>query len=57
MKKQDKKLLVSILGAIGLIVILVGIFTPLDFIYSLLAAIIIWIFTGILEKYWKVKKL
>jgi len=56
MKKQDKKLFVSILGAIGLIIILVGIFTPFDFMYSLLVAIIVWIFTGILEKYWKVKK-
>ncbi|MBW2991046.1 hypothetical protein KY348_05080 [Candidatus Woesearchaeota archaeon] len=56
MKTKDKKAVTSLLGAIGLIILLVGIFTTMDFILALLIAIIIWILTGVLAKYWGVKK-
>ena len=57
MKKKDKTLIVSLLGAIGLIILLIGIFTPwYDVVTGVLIALIIWILTGVLSKYWGVKK-
>jgi uncharacterized membrane protein len=56
MKKHEKETLVTLMGAIGFIVLLVGIFTPVDFTYALLAALIIWILTGVVKKYFKIKK-
>jgi hypothetical protein len=57
MQKKDKKLLAELMGAIGFIIILIPIFTGLyAFTYGLLAAIIIWILSGIVAKYWGVKK-
>ena len=56
MKKKDKTLIVSLLGAIGLIILLLGIFNVIYFWWGLLIALIIWILTGVLAKYWGVKK-
>ena len=56
MKTKEKKAIVSLLGAIGLIILLIGIFTPMNLILGLLIALIIWILTGVLAKYWGVKK-
>lgn len=57
MKENQKKALVALLGGIGTIVLLVGIFTPLyKFNYGLVAAIAIWILTGVVSKYLGVKK-
>ena len=56
MKKNEKEALVALLGAIGLIVLLVGIFTAFPFTYGLLAALAIWILTGVMKKYLGVKK-
>lgn len=51
MKKNEKEALVGLMGAIGLIILLVGIFTPFDFWYALLAALTLWILTGVVKKY------
>jgi len=56
MKKNTKETLVALMGAIGFIVLLVGIFTPFDFTYGLLIALIIWILTGVVKKYFKIEK-
>lgn len=55
--KKEKTMLASLLGAIGLIILLIPIFSGLyKFEYGLLIAIIIWILTGVLKGYWGVKK-
>jgi hypothetical protein len=57
MKKREKSMVVALLGAIGLIVLLGGIFLNIyAFIHGLFAAIVIWILTGVLKKYWGIKK-
>jgi len=56
MKKNEKNALVSLVGAIGLIVLLLGIFTPIPFNYALVTALILWILTGVLKKYLGIKK-
>jgi hypothetical protein len=57
MKKKQKDVLVKLLGAIGVIILLGGIFLKLyDFGTGLFVAIVIWILTGVLAKYWGVKK-
>ena len=57
MKKNEKEALVKLLGGIGLIVLLIGLFTPLyEFMYGLVAAIAIWILTGVVAKYLGVEK-
>ena len=57
MSPKAKRAYISILGALGLIILLVGIFTPaLDFIIGLIIAIACWIASGILARYWGVKK-
>jgi len=57
MKKNEKEALVALTGAIGLIVLLIPIFSGLyPFTYGLLGALIIWILTGVLKKYLGVKK-
>jgi hypothetical protein len=53
MKKEAH---IKLLGAIGLIVLILGL-TPLyDFWYGLIAAVIIWILTGVVAKYLGVEK-
>jgi hypothetical protein len=57
MKENQKKALVALLGGIGTIVLLIGIFTDLyKFTYGLVAAIAIWIVTGVVAKYLGIKK-
>ena len=56
MKKREKDALVKLLGGIGLIVLLLGIFTPLQFTYGLVIALAIWILTGAVKVYLGVKK-
>ena len=57
MSTAAKKAYVSLLGLVGLIVLFVGLFTDAyDFIIGLIIAIAIWIGSGILAKYWGVKK-
>ncbi|MBW2995599.1 hypothetical protein KY312_04560 [Candidatus Woesearchaeota archaeon] len=52
MKKNSKEALVKLLGGIGLVVLLVGLFTPLyEFLYGLVAAIAVWILAGVTAKY------
>ena len=52
MKENEKKSLISLLGGIGTIVLLIGLFTPLyEFMYGLVAAIAIWIVTGVTATY------
>lgn len=57
MKKNEKEALIKLFGAIGLIVAIVGIFTDLyETIHGFVAAVIIWILTGVLSSYLGVKK-
>jgi len=56
MKKNEKEALVALMGAIGFIIILIGIFTPIEFMYALLVALSIWILTGVVKKYLGIDK-
>lgn len=57
MSTAAKKAYVSLLGLVGLVVFFVGLFTnAYDFMIGLIVAIAIWIGSGILAKYWGVKK-
>jgi multisubunit Na+/H+ antiporter MnhB subunit len=56
MQKRCKTAIVDLLGVIGIIIILVGLFTPIiDFWYGVLIAIIIWLLTGVIKKYWRIE--
>ena len=56
MSRNAKIAYVSLIGLVGLIVLLVGIFTPLSFGIGLIIAIACWVGSGILVKYWEVNK-
>jgi hypothetical protein len=56
MSKNAKIAYVSLISLIGLIVLLVGIFTSLNFFVGLIIAIACWVGSGILARYWEVKK-
>jgi len=57
MSKNAKRAYISILSLIGLIILLVGLFTDAyDFMIGLIIAIVCWAGSGILAKYWGVKK-
>ncbi len=57
MKKNEKEALVKLLGGVGFIVLLIGLFTNLyEFMYGLIAAIAVWIITGVVAKYLGVEK-
>ena len=57
MSKNAKVAFVSLIGLVGLIVLLVGLFTnAYDFFVGLIVAIACWVGSGILAKYWEVKK-
>ncbi len=56
MSPQAKRAYVSIMGLVGLAFLLVGIFTPLPFTTGLIIAIVLWIGSGILARYWGVRK-
>lgn len=56
MKKRCKSAIVDLMGAIGIIIILIGLFTSIiDFWHSVLIAVIIWILTGVVKKYWRIE--
>jgi len=58
MKNNQKEALAWLLGAIGLLVLLGGIFTHLyEFTYGLIAAIAIWILAGFIRRYYGIKKI
>ena len=56
MSERAKKAYVSIMGLLGLLFLLLGIFTSLEFTIGLIIAIVLWVGSGILGKYWGVKK-
>jgi hypothetical protein len=56
MSRSAKIAYASLIGLMGLIVLLVGIFTPLSFGIALIIAMACWVGSGILAKYWEVKK-
>ena len=57
MSTNAKRAYVSLLSLIGLIFLLVGIFLDVyDFVVGLIIAIVCWVGSGILAKYWGVKK-
>jgi len=56
MDKKGKTAVVDLLGAIGLIVIILSFLTDAyDFWAGLLVAVIIWILTGVVKKYWRIE--
>lgn len=56
MNKNQKQAIVGLLSGIGVIVLLLGIFTEIYvFTTGLIIAIAIWILNGVLAKYWGVK--
>ena len=58
MKKNQKEALVWLLGSIGLLILLGGIFTHLyEFTYGLIAAIAIWILAGFIRRFYDIKKI
>lgn len=57
MSKKAKTAYVSILSALGVIVLLAGLFTDAyPFMTGLIIAIACWIASGILARFWEVKK-
>ena len=57
MSKKTKSTYLSILSAVGLVILLVGLFTEaLNFWVGLIIAIACWVASSLLAKYWKVKK-
>ena len=56
MSRNAKIAYVSLISLAGLIVLLVGIFTPLRFGIALIIAIACWVGSGILARYWELKK-
>lgn len=57
MSKQAKTAYISIISLLGLVALLVGIFTHVyAFSVGLIIAIVLWVGSGILGRYWGVKK-
>lgn len=57
MSRNAKVAYVSLLGLVGLIVLLVGLFTAAyGFFIGLIIAIACWVGSGILAKYWEIRK-
>ena len=56
MSTNAKRAYISALSALGVIILLFGIFAPLSFWVGLIIAIACWIGSGILGRYWGVKK-
>ncbi len=55
--RNAKRAYVSLLGLVGLIILLVGLFTPAyDFTIGLIIAIACWAGSGILARYWGIKE-
>jgi hypothetical protein len=56
MSPQAKRAYISVMSLLGVVILLLGIFTRLDFFVGLIIAIALWAGSGILGKYWGVKK-
>ena len=60
MKKNEKEAIVWLIGVIGVLFLLVGIFlkeeTGIDFTTGLIIAIICWIIAGFSRRVWKVER-
>ena len=56
MSRNAKIAYVSLLSLVGLTVLLAGVFTPLRFGIGLIIAIACWVGSGILGRYWEIKK-
>ena len=57
MSRNAKIAYVSLISLVGLIVFLVGLFTPAyGFFVGLIIAIGCWVGSGILARYWEIKK-
>lgn len=57
MSQRAKTVSISVIGLVGLVVLLMGIFTDAyGFIVGLIIAIVCWAVSGILAKYWGVTK-
>jgi multisubunit Na+/H+ antiporter MnhB subunit len=57
MSRNAKIACVSLIALVGLIVFLVGLLTPAyGFFVGLIIAIACWVGSGILAKYWEIKK-
>ncbi len=57
MSRNAKTTIISLLGLVGLAVLLVGLLTDVySFTIGLIIAIVIWGGSGVLAKYWRVKK-
>ena len=56
MSPSAKRAYISVMSLLGLIILLLGIFTRLDFFVGLILAIALWAGSGILGRYWGVKK-
>jgi len=57
MSAKAKKAYIGLISLVGLIILLVGLFTSAyDFVIGLIVAIALWVGSGILRKYWGVKK-
>jgi hypothetical protein len=53
MKKNERSALLRLIGGVGLIILLGGIFTDLyPFTYGLFAALAIWILSGVVSAYY-----
>ena len=57
MNKKTKKAIVGLMGALGLIAIILGLFTSLlGFIDSVVIALVLWILAGVLKTFFGMKK-
>jgi hypothetical protein len=57
MSKNAKIAYVSLIGLVGLVVFLVGLLTPAySFVVGLIIGIACWVGSGILGRYWEIKK-
>jgi hypothetical protein len=57
MSRNAKIAYVSLISLVGLIVFLVGLLTPAySFVVGLIIGIVCWVGSGILGRYWEIKK-
>ena len=57
MKKNEKEAMIWLIGVVGVLFLLVGIFSSeFSFTDGLLIAIVLWIIAGFMRRVWKVEK-
>ncbi len=57
MKRNEKEALVKLLGGVGVIILLIGIFTDTyDISYGIIGAMASWILSGVLKTYLGIDK-